>query len=96
MLVAARISFGLFSHTCLRKDPAFRQPEPPSRQIGQARPREQSARPITVPLRAGGYRYFVDPNDIEAAIDRLTQLLAADIDGPRTDVPPGYYLNILV
>jgi hypothetical protein len=26
----------------------------------------------------------------------LAQLLAADTDGPRADVPPGYYLNILV
>jgi hypothetical protein len=41
-------------------------------------------------------RFFADPHDIEAAIERLTQLLAADIDGPRMDVPPGFYLNILV
>jgi hypothetical protein len=41
-------------------------------------------------------RFFVDPHDIEAAIERLTQLLAADTDGPRMDVPPGFYLNILV
>jgi hypothetical protein len=41
-------------------------------------------------------RFFVDPHDIEAAIERLTRLLAADTDGPRMDVPPGFYLNILV
>ena len=63
---------------------------------GQVRPRDQSVRPIIVPPHDSGHRYSVDPNDIEAAIDRLTQLLAADTDGPRTDVPPGYYLNILV
>ena len=95
MSVAARISFGLFSHMP-SEGPSF----PPARTaiggIGQARPREQSVRPIIVPSHAGGHRYSVDPNDIEAAIDRLTQLLAADIEGPRKDVPPGYYLNILV
>ena len=64
--------------------------------IGRARPREQSVRTIIVPPRAGGHRYFVAPHDIEAAINRVPQLLAADIEGPRTDVPPGYYLNILV
>ena len=64
--------------------------------IGQARPREQGVRPIIVPPHAGGHGYFVDNNDIDAAIERLTQLLAADIDGPRTNVSPGYYLNILV
>ena len=95
MSVAARITFGLFSHM-----PSEGPSIPPAGSaiggIGQARPREQSVRPIIVPSRAGGHRYFVDPNDIEAAINRLTQLLEADIDGPRTDVPPGYYLNILV
>ena len=95
MLVAARITFGLFSHM-----PSEGPSIPPAGTaiggIGRARPREQSVRTIIVPPRAGGHRYFVDPNDIEAAIDRLTQLLAADIDGPRTNVPPGYYLNILV
>ena len=95
MLVAACISFGLFLHMP-SEGPRFPPTGTAIGGVGQARPREQSARPITVPLRAGGYRYFVDPNDIEAAIDRLTQLLAADIDGPPTNVPPGYYLNILV
>ena len=64
--------------------------------IGQARPREQSIRPIIAPSRSGRRRFSVDSNDIEAAIDRLAQLLAADTDGPRANVPPGYYLNILV
>jgi len=41
-------------------------------------------------------RFYIDPHDIEAAIERLTQLLAADTDGPRMDVPSGFYLNILV
>jgi len=95
MSVAARIIFGLFSHM-----PSEGPSIPPAGttigRIGQARPREHSVRPIIVPQRSGGHRYFVDPNDVEAAIDRLTQLLAADIDGPRTDVSPGYYLNILV
>lgn len=41
-------------------------------------------------------RPFLDPTDIEAAINRLARLLASDIDGPRDDAPRGYYLNILV
>ena len=64
--------------------------------VGQTQPRSQGPRPSAPPARAAVRRYFVDPNDIEAAIDRLTQLLAADTDGPRMDVPPGFYLNILV
>ena len=53
--------------------------------------------PRVYPLRPPPVRrFFVDPHDIEAAIERLTQLLAADTDGPRMDVPPGFYLNILV
>ena len=65
-------------------------------EIGQARPREQNMRPIMAPPPSGRRRYFADSTDIEAAINRLEQLLAADTNGPRTDVPPGYYLNILV
>ncbi|MBO87987.1 MAG: hypothetical protein CMP14_00560 [Rickettsiales bacterium] len=65
-------------------------------EIGQASPREQNTRPINSPSPSGRRRYFADSTDIEAAIDRLAQLLAADTNGPRTDVPPGYYLNILV
>ncbi len=64
--------------------------------IGPTRPRERSRRGDTLLGAQVGRRYFVDPNDIEAAIDRLTQLLAADTNGPRMDVPPGFYLNILV
>ena len=64
--------------------------------IGQTRPRERSPQGGR-PLGGTGVRRFIkDPNDIEAAIERLTQLLAADEDGPRMDVPPGFYLNILV
>jgi hypothetical protein len=64
--------------------------------IGQTRPRDQGPRPSASVSRGLIRRYFVDPHDIEAAIERLTQLLAADTDGPRMDVPPGFYLNILV
>ena len=95
MSVAARISFGLFLHMP-SEGPSFPSAGTAIGGIGQAGPREQSVRPTIVPSRTGGHRYSVDPNDIEAATDRLTELLAADIDGPRTDVPPGYYLNILV
>ena len=64
--------------------------------VGQAWPREQTLRGAVAAPKPQGRRFFVDPNDIEAAIDRLSQLLAADTDGPRMDVPPGFYLNILV
>ena len=64
--------------------------------VGQARPRERSPRGETAFGNQVARRYFVDPNDVEAAIDRLTQLLATDTAGPRMDVPPGFYLNILV
>ena len=64
--------------------------------IGATRPREQGIRPVMGQARARSRRLFIDPHDIEAAIDRLTKLLAADTDGPRDDVPPGFYLNILV
>lgn len=64
--------------------------------IGQTLPRGDGPRPAAPVARTGRRRYFVDPNDIEAAIERLSQLLAADTDGPRMDVPPGFYLNILV
>lgn len=75
-----------------RIPPASAGPVP----VGQARPRDRSPRGETPPGSTAVRRYFVDPNDIEAAIERLTQLLAADSDGPRMDVPPGFYLNILV
>lgn len=64
--------------------------------VGPARAREQGMRPAAVAARSAPRRYFIDPHDIEAAIDRLSQLLAADTDGPRMDVPPGFYLNILI
>jgi len=75
-----------------RISPANAGPSP----VGQSRPRERSSRGATSLGAQVGRRYFVDPNDIEAAIDRLTQLLSTDTDGPRMDVPPGFYLNILV
>jgi len=75
-----------------RIPPAAAGPSP----VGQTRPRERSPRGETSLGTQVARRYFVDPNDIEAAIDRLSQLLAADTDGPRMDVPPGFYLNILV
>ena len=59
-------------------------------EIGQASPREQNMRPIMSPSPSGRRRYFADSTDIEAAIDRLAQLLAADTNGPRTEVPRGY------
>ena len=61
-----------------------------------ARPRERSRRGDALLGAQVARRYFVDPNDIEGAIDRLTQLLAADINGPRMDAPRGFYLNILI
>ena len=64
--------------------------------VGQTRPRERSPQGGRPPGGTAIRRFFMDPNDIEAAIERLTQLLAADEDGPRMDVPPGFYLNILV
>ena len=64
--------------------------------IGQARTREQESRGANNFHALPTKRYFVDPNDIESAIDRLSQLLAADRGGPRKDVPPGFYLNIIV
>lgn len=42
---------------------------------------------------------FLDPFDLEGAMERLEELLLADRfgDGPREDAPPrGFYLNILV
>ena len=64
--------------------------------VGQTRPRERSPQGVRPSGGTAIRRFFKDPNDIEAAIERLTQLLAADEDGPRMDVPPGFYLNILV
>ncbi len=64
--------------------------------VGQTRPRERSPQGGRPPGGTAIRRFFMDPNDLEAAIERLTQLLAADEDGPRMDVPPGFYLNILV
>ena len=64
--------------------------------VGQTRPRDRSPQGGWLPGGSAIRRFFMDPNDIEAAIERLTQLLAADEDGPRMDVPPGFYLNILV
>lgn len=64
--------------------------------VGQTRPRERSPQGGWPPGGTAIRRFFMDPNDLEAAIERLTQLLAADEDGPRMDVPPGFYLNILV
>ena len=64
--------------------------------VGPARPREQGPRSAAALRPPPVRRFFVDPHDIEAAIERLTQLLAADTDGPRMDVPPGFSLNILV
>lgn len=42
---------------------------------------------------------FLDPFDLDGAMERLEELLLADRfgDGPREDAPPrGFYLNILV
>ena len=64
--------------------------------VGQTLPRDRSPQGGWLPGGSAIRRFFMDPNDIEAAIERLTQLLAADEDGPRMDVPPGFYLNILV
>jgi hypothetical protein len=64
--------------------------------LGPARPREQGPRSTAAVRPPPVRRFFVDPHDIEAAIERLTRLLAADTDGPRMDVPPGFYLNIFV
>lgn len=64
--------------------------------IGPTRTRDQGPRPVSGQQRSRARRLFIDPLDIEAAIDRLTKLLAADAGGPRDDVPSGFYLNILV
>jgi hypothetical protein len=64
--------------------------------IGLTRPREQGLQRAAAVRVPRVRRFFVDPHDIEGAIERLTQLLAADTGGPRMDVPPGFYLNIFV
>jgi hypothetical protein len=64
--------------------------------VGPARPREQGSRSTAAMRPPPVRRFYIDPHDIEAAIERLTQLLAADTDGSRMDVPSGFYLNILV
>ena len=66
------------------------------RPVGPAHPREQGPRSAAAMRPPPVRRFFVEPHDIEAAIERLTQLLAADTDGPRMDTPPGFYLNILI
>jgi len=66
--------------------------------VGTVGPRERARRQGVgnAPRESVFRRPFIDPTDIEAAIDRLVRLLSADIDGPREDAPRGYYLNILV
>lgn len=75
-----------------------RIPERRAGSVGTVPPRDRARRQGVGGAPRGPLlrRPFLDPTDIEAAIDRLVRLLASDIDGPRDDAPRGYYLNILV
>ncbi len=64
--------------------------------IAPAQPREGRDRIVSLPPTIRRRLPNGDPYDIDAAIERLTQLLAADENTPRVDVPPGFYINILV
>lgn len=69
---------------------------------GPVAPRRLDQREAPMAGRKGGRRRialpFLDPFDLDAAMERLEKLLLADrFDGPRDDIPArGYYLNILV
>jgi len=80
--------------------PADNSHIPPSRTTGVGvPPSRQPARDagqalVDVPRRPPRQR--TDPRDLRAAIIRLAQLLMFDVDGPRGNVPRGFYLDILV
>ncbi len=62
--------------------------------LSQPPPREDTPALVEKPRRQ--VREAFDPFDLEAALARLAQLLAFDGKSPPTNVPRGFYLNILV
>lgn len=75
-----------------------RIPSTPSSGVGvppsRPSPEDQPLALVDKPKRQP--KPFFDPFDLEAALARLAQLLASDAETPRSNVPRGYYLDIMV